>query len=191
MLGCVKDVQLWNNCPAREIKRILCWNCAEDKQNRNNCPKLQNVNKEKDGFTDGKLVCFDFVRQTFSEIQTPDLKVEFGHHEANQHVNEEDFSRKPRNENWRNCLKTGKKYEMINPTVRQIKVSAMSKPDPRSDGSFRKVHKDPDIKPLMGFNESSRRKLEWQNVSTSRSTTKRYWALWNSLHTENGVLYMT
>ncbi|GFW81996.1 retrovirus-related Pol polyprotein from transposon 412 [Trichonephila clavipes] len=48
---------------------------------------------------------------------------------------------------------------------------------------------DPDIKPLKEFMESSSNKPSWQDISAYSPTTKQYWALWNSLHLRNGVLY--
>ncbi|GFW56443.1 retrovirus-related Pol polyprotein from transposon 412 [Trichonephila clavipes] len=46
---------------------------------------------------------------------------------------------------------------------------------------------DPDKTPYE-FMESSSNKPSWQDISHS-PTTKQYWALWNSLHLRNGVLY--
>ncbi|GFW78134.1 retrovirus-related Pol polyprotein from transposon 412 [Trichonephila clavipes] len=37
--------------------------------------------------------------------------------------------------------------------------------------------------------ESSSNKPSWQDISAYSPTTKQYWALWNSLHLGNGVLY--
>ncbi|GFW36318.1 retrovirus-related Pol polyprotein from transposon 412 [Trichonephila clavipes] len=37
--------------------------------------------------------------------------------------------------------------------------------------------------------ESSSNKPSWQDISAYSPTTKQYWALWNSLHLKNGVLY--
>ncbi|GFU22662.1 retrovirus-related Pol polyprotein from transposon 412 [Trichonephila clavipes] len=39
------------------------------------------------------------------------------------------------------------------------------------------------------FKESSDEKPSWQDFASSHPTTKRYWALWNSLYLRNGVLY--
>ncbi|GFT36284.1 retrovirus-related Pol polyprotein from transposon 412 [Trichonephila clavipes] len=36
---------------------------------------------------------------------------------------------------------------------------------------------------------SSDEKPSWQDIAPFHSTTKRYWALWDSLHLRNGVLY--
>ncbi|GFX90124.1 retrovirus-related Pol polyprotein from transposon 412 [Trichonephila clavipes] len=37
--------------------------------------------------------------------------------------------------------------------------------------------------------ESSEEKASWQDIAPFHPTTKRYWALWESLHLRNGVLY--
>ncbi|GFW23497.1 retrovirus-related Pol polyprotein from transposon 412 [Trichonephila clavipes] len=39
------------------------------------------------------------------------------------------------------------------------------------------------------FKESSDEKPSWQDIAPFHPTTKRYWALWDSLHLRNGVLY--
>ncbi|GFU69067.1 uncharacterized protein TNCV_4457941 [Trichonephila clavipes] len=48
---------------------------------------------------------------------------------------------------------------------------------------------DPEIKQIIEFKESSDKKPSWQDIVSSHPTTKRYWALWDSLHLRNGVLY--
>ncbi|GFW36208.1 retrovirus-related Pol polyprotein from transposon 412 [Trichonephila clavipes] len=42
---------------------------------------------------------------------------------------------------------------------------------------------------MIEFKESSDEKPSWQDIAPLHPTTKRYWALWNSLHLRNGVLY--
>ncbi|GFV31474.1 retrovirus-related Pol polyprotein from transposon 412 [Trichonephila clavipes] len=62
--------------------------------------------------------------------------------------------------------------------------------DPWSDESVRKDQlADPEIKPIIEFKESSDEKPGWQDIASFHPTTKRYWALWDSLHQKNGVLY--
>ncbi|GFW49334.1 retrovirus-related Pol polyprotein from transposon 412 [Trichonephila clavipes] len=41
----------------------------------------------------------------------------------------------------------------------------------------------------MEFKESSDEKPSWQDIAPFHPTKKRYWALWDSLHLRNGVLY--
>ncbi|GFX15549.1 retrovirus-related Pol polyprotein from transposon 412 [Trichonephila clavipes] len=48
---------------------------------------------------------------------------------------------------------------------------------------------DPEIKPIIEFKESSDEKPIWQDIAPFHSTTKRYWALWDSIHLKNCVLY--
>jgi hypothetical protein len=74
--------------------------------------------------------------------------------------------------------------------VRQITHSATSQPDPWSDEQVHDAQmKDPDIKPIIEFMESSNARPVWQDVSRFSPGTKRYWALWDSLQIRNGVLY--
>ncbi|GFW44467.1 retrovirus-related Pol polyprotein from transposon 412 [Trichonephila clavipes] len=59
-----------------------------------------------------------------------------------------------------------------------------------SDESVRKDQlADPEIKPIIALKESSDEKPRWQDIATFHPTMKRYWALWDSLHLRNGVLY--
>ncbi|GFV91653.1 hypothetical protein TNCV_4762181 [Trichonephila clavipes] len=75
-------------------------------------------------------------------------------------------------------------------TEGQITTSTATPPDPWSDEKVREDQMaDPDIKPLIEFMESSSNKPSWQDISAYSPTTKQYWALWNSLHLRNGVLY--
>ncbi|GFV28701.1 retrovirus-related Pol polyprotein from transposon 412 [Trichonephila clavipes] len=48
---------------------------------------------------------------------------------------------------------------------------------------------DSEIKPILEFKESSDEKTSWKDIAPFHPTTKRYWALWDSFHLRNGVLY--
>ncbi|GFY27875.1 retrovirus-related Pol polyprotein from transposon 412 [Trichonephila clavipes] len=62
--------------------------------------------------------------------------------------------------------------------------------DPWSDDSVQKEQlAHPEIKPIIEFKESSDEKPSWQDIAPSHPTTMRSWALWNSLHLRNSVLY--
>ncbi|GFW28844.1 retrovirus-related Pol polyprotein from transposon 412 [Trichonephila clavipes] len=62
--------------------------------------------------------------------------------------------------------------------------------DPWSDESVRKDQlADPEINPIIEFKESSDEKPSWQGIIPFHPTTKHYWALWDSLHLRNGILY--
>ncbi|GFS58380.1 integrase_H2C2 domain-containing protein [Trichonephila clavipes] len=83
-----------------------------------------------------------------------------------------------------------RKFVVIDPIVRQVTTPSTSVLDPWSDESVRKDQlADPEIKPIIEFKESSEEKPSWQDIAPFHPTTKRYWALWDSLHLRNGVLY--
>ncbi|GFU75504.1 retrovirus-related Pol polyprotein from transposon 412 [Trichonephila clavipes] len=82
------------------------------------------------------------------------------------------------------------KFGVKDPIVRQVTAPSISALDPWSDESVRNDQlADPEIKPITEFKESSDEKPSWQDIASFHPTTKRYWALWNSLHPRNGVLY--
>ncbi|GFV91580.1 retrovirus-related Pol polyprotein from transposon 412 [Trichonephila clavipes] len=109
------------------------------------------------------------------------------HRKGSSHGNADALSRRPCPENCRHCSRVETKYDYA---IRQITTSTATPPDPWSDEKVREDQMaDPDIKPLIGFMESSSNKPSWQDISAYSPTTKQYWALWNSLHLRNGVLY--
>ncbi|GFY29442.1 retrovirus-related Pol polyprotein from transposon 412 [Trichonephila clavipes] len=109
------------------------------------------------------------------------------HRKGSSHGNADALSRRPCPENCRHCSRVETKYDYA---IRQITTSTATPPDPWSDEKVREDQMaDPDIKPLIEFMESSSNKPSWQGISPYSPTTKQYWALWNSLHLRNGVLY--
>ncbi|GFV98673.1 retrovirus-related Pol polyprotein from transposon 412 [Trichonephila clavipes] len=109
------------------------------------------------------------------------------HRKGSSHGNADALSRRPCPENCRHCSRVETRYDYA---IRQITTSTATPPDPWSDEKVREDQMaDPDIKPLIEFMESSSNKPSWQDISAYSPTTKQYWALWNSLHLRNGVLY--
>ncbi|GFS57997.1 uncharacterized protein TNCV_3124741 [Trichonephila clavipes] len=89
--------------------------------------------------------------------------------------------------NLSNSLRVEKKFGVIDPVVRQVTTPSTLALDPWSDESVRKDQlADTNIKPIIEFKESSEEKPGWQDIAPFHPTTKRYWALWNSLHLRNG-----
>ncbi|GFS65088.1 retrovirus-related Pol polyprotein from transposon 412 [Trichonephila clavipes] len=83
-----------------------------------------------------------------------------------------------------------RKFDVIEPIVRQVTTPSTSALDPWSDESVRKDQlADPEIKPIIEFKESSEEKPSCEDIAPLHPTTKRYWALWDYLHLRNGVLY--
>ncbi|GFU17507.1 integrase_H2C2 domain-containing protein [Trichonephila clavipes] len=114
-------------------------------------------------------------------------------HERRSEENGDVRSKRPCSEsskNLSNSLRVEKKFGVIDPVVRQVTTPSTSALDPWSDESVRKDQlADPVIKSIMEFKESSDEKPSWQDIAPFHPTTKRYWALWNSLHLRKGILY--
>ncbi|GFS95337.1 retrovirus-related Pol polyprotein from transposon opus [Trichonephila clavipes] len=106
------------------------------------------------------------------------------------HGNADVLSKRPCPEICKYCSRIEKNFGVIGPIVRQVTTPSTSALDLWSDESVRKDQlADPEIKPIIEFKESSDEKPSWQVIASFHPTTKRYWALWDSLHLRNGVLY--
>ncbi|GFU21649.1 hypothetical protein TNCV_2423371 [Trichonephila clavipes] len=124
-------------------------------------------------------------------IQRPqEYDAKIHHRKGSAHGNADALSRIPYPESCKYCSRIEKKFGVKDPIVRQVTASSTSALDPWSDESVRKKQlADPEIKPIIEFKESSDKKLSWQDIASFHPTTKRYWALWDSLHLRNEVLY--
>ncbi|GFX63746.1 hypothetical protein TNCV_215461 [Trichonephila clavipes] len=116
--------------------------------------------------------------------------VEIRHRKGSAHGNADALSRRPGSESCKYCSKIEKKFGVIDPIVRQVTTPSTSALDPWTDDSVRKDQlADPEMKPILEFKESSDEKPSWQDIAPFHPTTKHYWALCDSLHLRNGVLY--
>ncbi|GFV80814.1 retrovirus-related Pol polyprotein from transposon opus [Trichonephila clavipes] len=127
---------------------------------------------------------------TRKELLAIEYDVEIRHRKGSTHRNADALSRRPCPESCKYCSRIEKKFKVIGPIIRQDTTPSTSELYPWSDESVRKLQlADPEIKPIIEFKESSDEKLSWQDIVPFHPTTKRYWALWDSLHLRNGVLY--
>ncbi|GBN15820.1 Retrovirus-related Pol polyprotein from transposon 297 [Araneus ventricosus] len=64
------------------------------------------------------------------------------------------------------------------------------RPYPWSSCEIQKAQlEDPAIKPILEKKLNSADRPSWQEITPESPATKRYWALWDSLHLKDGVLY--
>ncbi|GFT68536.1 retrovirus-related Pol polyprotein from transposon 412 [Trichonephila clavipes] len=156
-------------------RRITFWGCGGAGHLRSSCPR---INKEDHnikcwGVTESKKVCSN---RKGSADENGDVR-----------------SKRPCSEsskNLSNSLRVEKKFGVIDPVVLQVTTSSKSALDLWNDESVQKDQlADLEIKPIIKFKESSDEKPSWQDIAPFHPTTKRYWALWDSLHLRNGVLY--
>ncbi|GFW54026.1 retrovirus-related Pol polyprotein from transposon 412 [Trichonephila clavipes] len=116
--------------------------------------------------------------------------VEIRQRKGSAHGNADALSRRPCLDSCKHCSRIEKKFGVIDQTVRQVTTPSTSALDPWTDENVRKDQlADPEIKPILEFKELSDEKTSWQDITPFHPTTKRYWALWDSLHLRNGVLY--
>ncbi|GFX07204.1 retrovirus-related Pol polyprotein from transposon 412 [Trichonephila clavipes] len=164
---------LRSRCPRinKEDHNIKCWGCGTTGHVRSNCPRV-NQDLRRTSVTESKKLCSN--RKGSDE-------------------NGDVHSKRPCSEsskNLSNSLRAEKKFGVIDPVVRQVTTPSTSALDPWSDESVRKDQlADPEIKPIIEFKESSDEKPSWQDIAPFHPTTKRYWALCDSLYLRNGVLY--
>ncbi|GFY32809.1 retrovirus-related Pol polyprotein from transposon opus [Trichonephila clavipes] len=127
---------------------------------------------------------------TRKELLAIEYDVEIHHRKGSVHGNTDALSRRPCPENCKYCSRIEKKFGIRDAIVCQVTAPPTSALDPWSDESIRKDQlADPEIKPMIEFKESSDEKPSWQDIAPFHPTKKRYWALWDSLHLRNGVLY--
>ncbi|GFX54381.1 retrovirus-related Pol polyprotein from transposon 412 [Trichonephila clavipes] len=145
-------------------RRITCWVCGGAGQLRSSSPRINTYRNFK---------CWGCGRT--------------GHVRSNcSRVNQEDPCR---TSEMQQNLRVKKKVGLIDPII-QVTTPSTSALDPWSDESIRKDQlADSEIKPIIEFKKSSDEKPCWQDIAPFHPTTKRYWALWDSLHLRNGVLY--
>ncbi|GFT84902.1 retrovirus-related Pol polyprotein from transposon 412 [Trichonephila clavipes] len=123
-------------------------------------------------------------------IRLQEYDVEIHHRKGSEHGNADAFLRRPCPESCKYCSRIEKKFGIKDPIVRQVTAPSTSAVDPWSDESVRKDQlADPEIKPIIEFKESSDEKPRWQDIAFFHPIMKPYWALWDSLHLRNGVLY--
>ncbi|GFV82414.1 uncharacterized protein TNCV_3982071 [Trichonephila clavipes] len=173
--GCSGAGNLKSSCPRinKEDRNIKCWGCGSTGHVRSNCPRVNQKDPCRTSVTESKKV--------------------FSNRKGSADGNGDVRSKRPCSEsskNLSNSLRVERKFGVIDPVVCQVTTPLTSELDPWSDDSVRKEQlADPEIKPIIKFKESSDEKPRWQDIAPFHPTTKRYWALWDSLHVKNGVLY--
>ncbi|GBM56898.1 hypothetical protein AVEN_227389-1 [Araneus ventricosus] len=71
-----------------------------------------------------------------------------------------------------------------------ISVNVLTTEDPWSSSEVQKVQlEDPAIRPILEKKLNSEDRPFWQEIAPESPATKRYRALWDSLHLKDGVLY--
>ncbi|GBM71337.1 Retrovirus-related Pol polyprotein from transposon 297 [Araneus ventricosus] len=104
------------------------------------------------------------------------------------HGNADALSRRPCGESSKHCSNAEKKFGIEIDT--SVKVLTTTSVDPWSSCEIQKAQlEDPAIKTILEKKLMSADRPSWQEIAPESPATKRYWALWDSLHLKDGVLY--
>ncbi|GBM89606.1 Retrovirus-related Pol polyprotein from transposon 297, partial [Araneus ventricosus] len=111
---------------------------------------------------------------------------EIQHRKGTSHGNADALSRRPCKESCKHCTNAEKKFGMET----DISVKVLTTEDAWSSSEVQKAQlEDSDIRPILERKLNSEDRPSWQEIAPESPATKRYWALWDSLHLKDGVLY--
>lgn len=128
------------------------------------------------------------VARWIQKLQEYDFNIQ--HRKGIAHQNADALSRRPCPENCNNCSRAEKNYSNEVVIQEVTNGNAIVDSDSWNDRDIRKAQlDDPHIRPILEMMESTDGKPTWQEISPFSPSTKRYWALWDTLLLKNGVLY--
>ncbi|GBO33123.1 Retrovirus-related Pol polyprotein from transposon 297 [Araneus ventricosus] len=126
------------------------------------------------------------IARWIQRLQEYDFEIQ--HRKGTSHRNADALSRRPCKESCKQCTNAEKKFGMERDI--SVKVLITTTVDPWSSCEIQKAQlEDPAIKPILEKKLNSAERPSWQEIAPESPATKRYWALWDSLHLKDGVLY--
>ncbi|GBN01476.1 hypothetical protein AVEN_209205-1, partial [Araneus ventricosus] len=126
------------------------------------------------------------IARWIQRLQEYDFEIQ--HRKGTSHGNADALSRRPRKESCKQCTNAEKKFGMERDI--SVKVLTTTTVDPWSSCEIQKaLLEDPAIKPILEKKLNSADRPSWQEIAPESPATKRYWALCDSLHLKDGVLY--
>ncbi|GBN90817.1 Retrovirus-related Pol polyprotein from transposon 297 [Araneus ventricosus] len=126
------------------------------------------------------------IARWIQRLQEYDFEIQ--HRKGTSHGNADALSRRPCGESCKHCSNAEKKFGIEIDT--SVKVLTTTSVDPWSSCEIQKAQlEDPAIRPILEKKLNSKDRPSWQEIAPESPATKRYWALWDSLHLKDGVLY--
>ncbi|GBM15589.1 Transposon Ty3-I Gag-Pol polyprotein [Araneus ventricosus] len=124
------------------------------------------------------------IARWIQRLQEYDFEIQ--HRKGTSHGNADALSRRPCKESCKHCTNAEKKFGMET----DISVKFLTTEDAWSSSEVQKAQlEDPAIRPILERKLNSEDRPSWQEIAPESPATKRYWALWDSLHLKDGVLY--
>ncbi|GBN88600.1 Retrovirus-related Pol polyprotein from transposon 297 [Araneus ventricosus] len=125
------------------------------------------------------------IARWIQRLQEYDFEIQ--HRKGTFHGNADALSRRPCRESCKHCSNAEKKFGIE--TDISVKVLTKTSVDPWSSCEIQKAQlEDPAIKNILEKKLMSADRPSWQEIAPESPATKRYWALWDSLHLKDGVL---
>ncbi|GBO33839.1 Transposon Ty3-G Gag-Pol polyprotein, partial [Araneus ventricosus] len=126
------------------------------------------------------------IARWIQRLQEYDFEIQ--HRKGTSHGNADALSRRPCGESCKHCSNAEKKFGIEIDT--SVKVLTTTSVDPWSSCEIQKAQlEDPAIKTILEKKLMSADRPSWQEIAPESPAIKRYWALWDSLHLKDGVLY--
>ncbi|GBM04383.1 Retrovirus-related Pol polyprotein from transposon 297 [Araneus ventricosus] len=124
------------------------------------------------------------IARWIQRLQEYDFEIQ--HRKGTSHGNADALSRRPCKESCKHCTNAEKKFGMET----DISVKVLTTEDAWSSSEVQKAQlEDPAIRPILEKKLNSEDRPSWQEIAPESPATKRYWALSDSLHLKDGVLY--
>ncbi|GBN25236.1 Retrovirus-related Pol polyprotein from transposon 297 [Araneus ventricosus] len=124
------------------------------------------------------------IARWIQRLQEYDFEIQ--HRKGTSHGNADALSRRPCKESCKHCTNAEKKFGMET----DISVKVLTTEDAWSSSEVQKAQlEDPAIRLILERKLNSEDRPSWQEIAPESPATKRYWALWDSLHFKDGVLY--
>ncbi|GBN75169.1 Retrovirus-related Pol polyprotein from transposon 297 [Araneus ventricosus] len=124
------------------------------------------------------------IARWIQRLQEYDFEIQ--HRKGTSHGNADALSRRPCKESCKHCTNAEKKFGMET----DISVEVLTTEDAWSSSEVQKAQlEDPAIRPILEKKLNSEDRPSWEEIAPESPATKRYWALWDSLHLKDGVLY--
>ncbi|GBO01646.1 Retrovirus-related Pol polyprotein from transposon 297 [Araneus ventricosus] len=126
------------------------------------------------------------IARWIQRLQEYDFEIQ--HRKGTSHGNVDALSRRPCKENCKHCTNAEKKFGMeIDISVKVLTTTTVHK---WSSCEIQKTQLEKlAIKPILEKKLNSADRPSWQEIAPESPAAKRYWALWDSLHLKDSVLY--
>ncbi|GBM39457.1 hypothetical protein AVEN_209221-1 [Araneus ventricosus] len=182
---CYKRGHVQLECPSDSAPRrnpnVTCWICYKKGHVQRECPS-DNASRRNPNATCWKCNKKGHLQNECQQITS------INHHKETCHGSDKALSRRSFVESYEHDLNSDKKFG----TETDISVRAlrMTTENTWPVSEIQKAQlEDPDIRPILEKKLKSADRPSRQEIAQENPATKRYWALWDSLHLKDGVLY--